>query len=58
MTMTFDRILLGDIRSILKENNVPPDITRTIHNLNTNNATKVKVGDQLTENISTPGGIR
>ena len=58
LTLTFDRVRVADILSILIENKVPVNITRTIHNLNTNNATKVKAGDQLTENIPTPGGIR
>ena len=56
--MAFNMVHLGDILSILIENYVPANITRIIHNLNTNNATNVKAGDQLTENIQTPGGIR
>ena len=39
------------------ENKVLANITRTIHNLNTKNATKDKAGDQLTENIPTARGI-
>ena len=58
LTMAFDRVRLGDILSILIENKVPANITSTIHNLNTDNATKVKAGDQLVENVPTPGGIR
>ena len=56
--MAFDRLQLGDILSILTENKVSANITGTIHSLNTNNATKVKTGPQLTENITTPGRIR
>ena len=37
--------------------NLRTNITRINHNLNTNNATKFKAGDQLTENIPIPGGI-
>ena len=58
LTMVFDRVPLGDILSILIESKVPANITRTIHNLSTNNTTKVKTRDQLTENIPIPGGIR
>ena len=53
----FHGVHLGDILSTLTENMVPTNITRTIHKLNMDNATKVKAGDQLTGNIPTPGGI-
>ena len=57
LPMAFDRVCLGDILSILIENKVLSNITRTLHNLNTNNKTKVKARDQLIGNIPTPGGI-
>ena len=56
--MAFDGVRMRDILSILMEKKVLANITRTIHNLNSNNATKVEARDQLTENIPTPGGIR
>ena len=57
LTMAFDRVRLGDILNILIENKLPANI-RTINDPNTNNTMKVKAGDQLIENITTPGGIR
>ena len=51
------RVRLADTLSVLIENKIPANITRAIHNLNTNNATNVKAGDRLTENILTSGGI-
>lgn len=40
------------------ENEAPANITKIIHNLNSNNLTKVKAGDPFTEIMPTPGGIR
>ena len=45
-TMTFNRARWKDIQNILTENNVLANRTRTIHNLNTNNATRVNAEDQ------------
>ena len=58
LTMAFDRVGLGDILYILIENGAAANITKIIHNLNIENVTKVKAGDQFTANIPTPGGIR
>ena len=49
---------VGDILTILMENKVPVNTTRTIHNVNTSNATKVESGHKSTVNVPTPGGIR
>ena len=52
-------VSLENKRIFRPEYKVPANTTRTIHNnLNTNDATKVKAGDQLTDNIPTPGGVR
>ena len=58
LAMAFDRVRLGGILNILIENKVPDNVTRTSHDVNTNNAIKVKAGGRLTKNIPTPGGIR
>ena len=58
LTKAFDRVRLGDILNMLIETKTPSSITKIIHNLNNNNVTKVRAGDQFTENIPTPGGIR
>ena len=58
LTMAFDGVRPGGILSTLIKNKIRANITRIIHNLNTNNTTKVKAKDQSTENIPTPGGIR
>lgn len=58
LTKAFDRVRLGDILHILMEDKAPANITKIIHKLNSNNVTKVKAGDQFTENIPTPGAIR
>ncbi|CAG9839124.1 unnamed protein product, partial [Diabrotica balteata] len=58
LTKAFDRVRLGYSLNILIENETPTSITKILHNLNNNNVTKVRAGDEFTENIPTPGGIR
>ncbi|CAG9829667.1 unnamed protein product [Diabrotica balteata] len=55
LTKVFDRVRLGDILNILIENKTPTNTKKIVHNLNNNNVTKGRGGDQFTENIPTPG---
>ena len=58
LTKAFDRVRLPDIINILKDKNVPDNIVRNIRKLNVDNTTQVKVDNDLTQDIPTPGGIR
>lgn len=58
MTQAFDRIKLTDVVHVLEEKQISPKIIQIIKTLNTNNKTRIKTNNKLTEEIPTSIGIR
>ena len=54
----FDRVRLSDVINILKEKEVPTQLTTTIKYIYTNGRTKIQIGNKTTREIECGGGIR
>lgn len=58
LTKAFDRIRLNDVLLILNKKLVPADVIRIIKELNTQTKTRIRINNQLTEEIDVDTGIR
>jgi len=58
LTKAFDRVQLNDVLNILNDHNIPQNIIQIIRLLNENSTTKVRVGQELSNEVPTSDGVR